>query len=91
MDKALTKDEEMKEDEGHDLLDDEIVGDSDESEDEVIEVKAQPEPKKMKVLITYIKGETRAERVSQINELSLDLRPTGRVKAIVKSPNFEKE
>ena len=46
---------------------------------------------KQKPKQTEIKGRSKAERLIDINTIAKDLRPIARVKAIVKSPNREKE
>jgi len=38
-----------------------------------------------------IEGQSKAERIAEINKIAKDLRPMGKVKAIIKSPNMDKE
>jgi hypothetical protein len=51
--------------------------------------KKQPEVRVFKV--KAIPGDTKADRLARINDFAKDLRPLGKVKAILKSPNREKE
>jgi len=56
----------------------------------VKEAKPLVQVKKIKKLVKF-EGKTRTERLEEINRIAKDLRPMGKVKAIVKSPNLEKE
>lgn len=40
---------------------------------------------------TDISGGSRSEKIAEINKIAKDLRPMARVKAIIKSPNREKD
>lgn len=99
MDKAIYNDEEKgEEDIGEGFINDEIVASSEEEvsseEEKVSKKKINQHPKKestKKVVKPDFDGKTRREVLLEINEIAKDCRPLGNVKAIMKSPNREKE
>lgn len=66
---------------------------SDSSSDAEVTVTPQKPMKnpRKSTRLAQIQGSTRAERLESINKLALDLRPLGKVRAILKSPTREKE